>query len=152
MSLYEGIKDVAKIVQQADNIELYRHLLDLSAWALDMQAEINKLKEENAELKKKQDIAEKIIRHKESYITLEGDPQQLRYCAHCWDSDRLLIQLLCESGKFNCPHCKMHGTYDKAILNSSYMSLFKQNTYGLFDITTKEAKIKNMENNKSAVA
>ena len=31
MGLYEGIKDVAKIVQQADNLELYRQLLDLSA-------------------------------------------------------------------------------------------------------------------------
>ena len=48
MSLYEGIKDVAKVVQQADNVELYRQLLDLSASALDMQDEINKLKEENA--------------------------------------------------------------------------------------------------------
>ena len=56
MGLYEGIKDVAKVVQQADNIELYRQLLDLSAQALDMQAEIAKLKEENNELKRIKDI------------------------------------------------------------------------------------------------
>ena len=30
MSLYEGIKDVAKVVQQADNIDLYLKLIDLS--------------------------------------------------------------------------------------------------------------------------
>lgn len=36
MGLYEGIKDVAKVVQQADNIELYKTLLDLSSQALDM--------------------------------------------------------------------------------------------------------------------
>lgn len=52
MGLYEGIKDVAKVVQQADNIELYRQLLDLSAQALDFQAENSKLKEEIADLKK----------------------------------------------------------------------------------------------------
>lgn len=51
MGLYDGIKDVAKIVQQADNVELYRQLIDLSAQALDMQAEITKLKEENKILK-----------------------------------------------------------------------------------------------------
>ena len=45
MGLYDGIKDVAKIVQQADNVELYLQLIDLSAQALDMQAEITKLKE-----------------------------------------------------------------------------------------------------------
>ena len=36
MGLYEGIKDVAKVVQQADNLELYKNLLDLSSQALDM--------------------------------------------------------------------------------------------------------------------
>ena len=45
MGLYEGIKDVAKVVQQADNIDLYKKLLDLSSQALDMQAEIASLKE-----------------------------------------------------------------------------------------------------------
>ena len=51
MSLYEGIKDAAKIVQKADNIELYQKLLDLSSQALDLQAQIQKLTEENSKLK-----------------------------------------------------------------------------------------------------
>ena len=42
MGLYEAVKDVAKLAQQADNIDLYRRLLDLSAQALDMQDEIKK--------------------------------------------------------------------------------------------------------------
>ena len=46
MGLYEGIKDVAKVIQQADNIELYRQLIDLSAQALDMQNEISRRSEE----------------------------------------------------------------------------------------------------------
>ena len=49
MGLYEGIKDVAKVIQQADNIELYRQLIDLSAQALDMQNEISRLSIENAD-------------------------------------------------------------------------------------------------------
>ena len=56
MGLYEGIKDVAKVVQQADNIELYRQLVELSAQALDMQNEINRLTTENTELRKKQEL------------------------------------------------------------------------------------------------
>ena len=63
MGLYEGIKDVAKIMQQADNIELYRQLLDLCEQALEMQNKINQLSSENAELKKKQDLEERIQRH-----------------------------------------------------------------------------------------
>ena len=38
------------MVQQADNLELYKNLLDLSSQALDMQAEIAALKKENEEL------------------------------------------------------------------------------------------------------
>lgn len=53
MGLYESIKDVAKVMQKSDNVELYKELLDLSSQALALQAEITRLKEENAELKKK---------------------------------------------------------------------------------------------------
>ena len=116
MGLYEGIKDVAKVVQQADNIELYRQLLDLSAQALDMQAEIARLKEENADLKKKRNITDKIVRHLEPYITLADEEPALLYCSHCWDVDGHIVQLNCDesSGKFRCPHCQMRGIYDKA--------------------------------------
>lgn len=113
MGLYEGIKDVARVVQQADNVELYRQLLELCSQALDMQAEIERLKEENKELRKKNDISEQIIRHKESYITISGNNKDLYYCSHCWDSIEKLIQLNCnENGTFECPHCHMQGTYD----------------------------------------
>ncbi len=114
MGLYEGIKDVAKIVQKADNVELYRQLIDLSAQALDMQATINKLTEENAELKKRQDLEERIERHQELYITLKGDENNIFYCSHCWDSDRKLIQTHKYHGEYFCPHCKVNGIYDKA--------------------------------------
>lgn len=114
MGLYEGIKDVAKVVQQADNIELYQKLLDLSAQALDMQAEITKLREEIAVLKKKEDISQKIVRHQEPYITKTGDEPNILYCSHCWDSEELLIQLKCDArkGVFECPHCKNSGIYN----------------------------------------
>ena len=112
MGLYEGIKDVAKIVQQADNIELYRQLLDLCEQALEMQNKINQLSSENAELKKKQDIEERIQRHQELYITLKEDECDIFYCSHCWDYDRKLIQMYKYHGEYSCPHCGRHGIYD----------------------------------------
>ena len=87
MSLYEGIKDAAKIVQKADNIELYQKLLDLSSQALDLQAQIQKLTEENSKLKEKLSILQRIIRHESIYVTLSDDDQKLPYCAYgfgCW--------------------------------------------------------------------
>lgn len=114
MGLYEGIKDVAKVVQQADNIELYRQLLDLSAQALDLQAENGQLKEELHELKKKQDLEDKIIRHGALFLQLKDQPEEFMYCTHCWDSEKNIIQLRCDSdGEFYCPHCHTSGIYDE---------------------------------------
>lgn len=113
MSFYDAFKDAISVAQKADNVELYRQLLDLSAQALDLQAEVARLREENFELKKSKDISEKIVRHEEPVITLEGDDKNLYYCSHCWDSENMLIQINChKDGTFKCPHCKSDGNYD----------------------------------------
>ena len=120
MGLYEAFKDAISVAQKADNVELYRQLLDLSAQALDMQAEIARLKEENTELRKRRDVASEIIRHDEPCITLKNDNQNLFYCSHCWDSQQLLIQLNChENGTFECPHCKTVGNYNNELKRQS---------------------------------
>ena len=106
MGLYEGIKDVAKVMQQADNIKLYQQLLDLCAQALELQSEINRLTKENEDLRKKQDIESKIVRHDGLFVTL-GDDTSIVYCSHCWDSERKLIQLEVDMGDSFCPHCKI---------------------------------------------
>ncbi len=112
MGLYEGIKDVAKVVQQADNIDLYKKLLDLSAQALDMQAEIANLKEENDRLRKEREQIADIVYHKTEkfdtqnrehpYITLASDKENIRYCAICWGQNHKLIPLYDE---LNCLIC-----------------------------------------------
>ncbi|MFR0677934.1 hypothetical protein [Dysgonomonas mossii] len=115
MGLYEGIKDVAKVIQQADNVELYKQLIDLSAQALDMQNEISRLSTENAELKKLRDIENRIERHSEPYVTLKDDSNQILFCSHCWDYEQKLIQVKCyDTGKFKCTHCENDGVYDTA--------------------------------------
>lgn len=115
MGLYEGIKDVAKIVQQADNIELYRQLIDLSVQAFDMQTEIVRLTNEVSELRKEKEIEQQITRNKELFFTLTENPE-IMYCSHCWDSDKKLIQIkLYDSGGFKCPHCDVSGIYDKEL-------------------------------------
>ena len=112
MSLYDGIKDVAKIVQQADNIELYKQLMDLGAQALDMQSEIAKLRTENEELRKEKNKRDDIEYHQTKdvddltrehpYITLKSDPEKIRYCAVCWGKDQKLIPLYDD---LNCMVC-----------------------------------------------
>ena len=116
MGFYDAFKNVLNIAQKADNIELYRQLLDLNAQAQDLQAENAKLKEENAQLKKNKTDEERIIRHKQPYLTLTADDQQLKYCSVCWDTSRKLVQMkeMTENAtygtglKFYCHNCKSY--------------------------------------------
>ena len=116
MGLYEGIKDVAKVVQQADDIELYQRLLDLSAQALDLQAENARLKDENTQLNKKRIDEEKLVRHKQPYLTMRDDELQIKYCSVCWDTSRNLVQMkeminsatYGSSTSYLCHNCKNH--------------------------------------------
>lgn len=95
MAFYDAFKDVIDIAQKADNIDLYRKLLDLSRDALDLQNEVYRLSEENEQLKKKLLEEQTVVRHKdENYITLKDDEQQIQYCSTCWGSDHKLIQLV----------------------------------------------------------
>ena len=112
MGLVENIKDVAKIVQQSDNLELYRQLIDLSEQALNQQNTINYLNEENERLRKKLKDKKNVQRHSELYLTIEGDDNVI-YCSHCWDNEEKLIQMRTANGQFECPHCKLKGVFDK---------------------------------------
>lgn len=93
MGFYDGIKDAISLAQKADNIELYRQLLDLGAQALEMQNQIQELKNENRELKEKLIERQKIIRHSEGYLTIEDDEQEIQYCAVCYGNTGKMIQI-----------------------------------------------------------
>lgn len=107
MSLYDAFKDAMNLAQKADNIELYRQLLDLGAQALDLQAEVAKLREENAELKKLNDIDADVEYHVDAYVTRKSDKKPIKYCAACWADKKKLVPIQDTRGSyFYCPLCK----------------------------------------------
>lgn len=107
MSFYDAMKDAVSLAQKADNIELYRQLLDLSAQALEMQAEIAKLKEENSTLKKSKDLDAEIEYHIDPFVTKKTDTVTIKYCAACWADKRKLVALqLISKDIYRCNLCK----------------------------------------------
>lgn len=93
-TIYEAIKDVATIAQKADNIDLYKKLLDISSDALDLQNKVFELTEENKELRNKLNEKDTVIRHADGlYITFANADPEIRYCSTCWGKDNKLIQL-----------------------------------------------------------
>lgn len=116
MGFYDAFKDALKLAQKADNLELYRQLLDLGTQALDLQEENARLKEEIHNLRKEKDIEHHIVRHTQPFITLDDDEQNLPYCAICWAKEKKLYQMLMQSYygemKAVCKNCNNRCPYD----------------------------------------
>lgn len=130
MNLYDKIKDFAKLVQKADNIDLYKQALDLASQAQDQQDEIRRLREENKKLNELLATKGSIVRNVERYLTIDGDSKEIKYCSHCWDADQKLIQLdWWEDGSFSCPHCKNKAIYDIQKFKKSH----PQQKYGVIN-------------------
>ena len=109
MGLYDAMKDAMNLAQKADNIELYRQLLDLSAQALDLQDEVIKLREENAELKRHKNLEADIEYHVDAFVTKKSDTKPIKYCAACWGDKKKLIPLQdMKYDNYRCPLCKAH--------------------------------------------
>ncbi|MGM7723740.1 hypothetical protein [Metabacillus sp. Hm71] len=104
MSIISDIKSVAEVVQKADNIDLYRKLLDVQAEAMDLMEKYNNLKEENKLLKEQLETAGKMT-YKDKMYFREDDKDP--YCSKCWDVDRKLVRMHGDTPYwFQCPSCK----------------------------------------------
>ena len=109
MGLYDAMKDAVSLAQKADNIELYRQLLDLSAQALDLQAEVARLKEENTELKKQRVLEDDIEYHIDAFVTRKSDTKPIKYCAACWVDKKKLVPVQdVQNSNYRCLLCNAH--------------------------------------------
>lgn len=93
MSIVDNIKDVANIVRKADNIDLYRQILDLQQEALELVEENNNLKTELQEIRKSTDIQEKLVFEDNSYFIRDEYRNDGPYCTTCWDYEGKLVRM-----------------------------------------------------------
>ena len=70
MAIYDIVKDAIGIAQKADNIDLYKKLLEIGQMALDLQNENAEMKKKIEELTRSKHFEEDIIRHIQPYYTL----------------------------------------------------------------------------------
>lgn len=115
MGWYDAIKDGIAVAQQVDNIPLVEKLIEAQKQILDLVNENQKLREQIKEMQETTDIAGKIERHEDAYITLADDPDKRIYCSCCWDTKKLLVQgQKTGVGTYCCPSCGTNAYYDKA--------------------------------------
>ncbi len=120
MDYFELLKIVLTAAKEFKNKDLNKQIIDLEELSLKKREEIIELKQEIMELRKKQNLEDRIERHEQPYLTLKGDNPKIRYCATCWGRDKIIIQIICNrNGSFKCPNCKIEDKYDLELYEKS---------------------------------
>ena len=116
MGWYDAIKDGIAVAQQVDNIPLVEKLIEAQKQILDLVNENQKLREQIREMQETTDIAGKIERHEDAYITLADDPDRHIYCSCCWDTKKILVQ----GQKTGVEMCIRDSTWNRQLLRHIY--------------------------------
>ena len=108
MAIFDEIKSIASVLQEAGKIEQYRQILEVQSQLLQMQNDLGKISRENYELKEKLRTKENIVFQNNVYWT-KGTTGEMDgpFCSRCWDKNRDLLraQPISETW-FQCPECK----------------------------------------------
>jgi hypothetical protein len=117
MGIVETVKDVATLVQKADNIELYQKILELQGQIMNLLEEGHALKAELREYRDRVRFEGGLeFRDNMYWHRYGGDKVDGPYCSKCWDTDAKAVRLQQMKDKsLWCPECQrtVPGTYPK---------------------------------------
>jgi hypothetical protein len=108
MGIVDNFKDVFKVADTLNNLELYEKLGELQTRVMEVEEENRALREQLREKTSQEDLSSKLqFRDNAYYIAEPGKPPDGPYCMRCWDADRKLIRERAGAtpGRHFCPHC-----------------------------------------------
>jgi len=117
MSIIDTVKDVAILVQKADNIDLVKHVLALQTQVQDMMDENRILKSRVEELEQLL-VFSKSLKFREPFYFAENDNTPL--CPRCWEATKKALHVVSifkgdNEDRWDCPECKtMYLTANRA--------------------------------------
>ncbi len=110
MGILDEVKSLVKTVQQIDNIELYKKILDLQAHIMELLEENRRLKGDVDSLREKLRVKESLKFERDAYWIEPLDGQKDGpFCCKCWDTNQLLVRMIfCGDPAYSeCPSCKI---------------------------------------------
>ena len=119
MGIIENAKEAVKLVQQIDNMELYRNILDLQAEALELVQQLKEKDETIEKLKTALELKGKMVCEHSAYWIKDdqGSKTDGPFCTNCFDNEHATRRLV-QGGKpsnkgghdwswIQCPKCKV---------------------------------------------
>ncbi len=111
MGIIENAKEAVKLVQQIDNVELYRKILDLQAEAMELTEQLKEKDEIISQLKDALDLKGKLICQKSAYYLVDDKETAVDgpFCTKCFDVDHVKCRLVKDHthGHVKCLNCKV---------------------------------------------
>lgn len=109
MAIFDELKSIGKVLQEAGKIEQYQQILEAQQKLLEMQKRIYELEMDNKKLQKEIEIKENLMHEGNVYWIVTGGRKDGPFCTSCWDSKRTLIRLHRneDSTRIYCPTCKI---------------------------------------------
>ena len=108
VGIIDTVKDVAVLVQKADNIDLVKHVLALQTQVQEMLDENRALKVRIQEIEKLLTFA-KTLKFKAPFYLAEND--NIPLCARCWEVNKRAVHVVsvykgAKNDRWDCPECK----------------------------------------------
>jgi len=132
MAIFDELKSIGKIFQEAGKIEQYQQILKAQEELLEMQKKVQDLEKENTDLKEKLEIKENLVNENSAYWINRERKKDGPFCSRCWDVDKKLVRLhpCGNPAYYLCPNCKAGSVKVKPELDSPPRpSPLKKNLY-----------------------
>jgi len=93
MGIYELAKDAVSIASKADNIELYKMLIDVQKESLELLEENRQLKLKIKELEGSSEFTKLLTFKYNCYYKPDDKNFDEPFCTNCWDNNNKLIRM-----------------------------------------------------------
>lgn len=95
MGVFEELKSIGRVLQEAGKIDLYQKILEVQSNLLEYQKEIADLKNQNIELMEKLRMKGKLVydSKEKAYFSEEDSERNSPFCPNCWENDNRTIHL-----------------------------------------------------------
>lgn len=117
MGVLSEIQEAVKLAQKADNVDLYRRILDLQAEVQELVQEKRNLEDQVAELEEALEFQDSLVPVGDVYGAKEhGEIVDGPFCTRCWDVNAQAVRLRAANRKERqmigrikvCPECDSH--------------------------------------------
>ena len=110
MGLLDNAKDLATLAIEVGKMDLYQKAVDLQAQLVELSDQNAELRAKLAAIDERKRIGALLTPHGDAYWKREDGKVDGPFCTNCWDGEGLLMRLLKAGANFpwpTCPRCKV---------------------------------------------